>query len=283
MQQTNQLEKKYNRIMDPRKSITNDMKKYIRDIAARGNYVLLVGDTNEHLQRQNNDIQTLIDELNMENISIQQHPGSTLPSTYDRGPNCLDIIAWTHNVIEIVQATGFLPFYIPFCTDHRLGFVDLNVKQLFGSNKKDTTKEIFHGFHTKNVHKCNEYLNELEEQYERHRIFQKVATMKQRIHTYLSSPQQTTNEKEMIIKEVCKIEQIRSELMFGSEAKCRRQKYQTKFPYSGKLVQAAKLLWTTKNLLRQIRLGNIESTEDETIKADQLQKQVNIKLKHAKY
>ena len=56
--------------MDPRKSITNDIKKYIRDIAARGNYVLLVGDTNEHLQQQNNDIKTLIDELNIDKIKL---------------------------------------------------------------------------------------------------------------------------------------------------------------------------------------------------------------------
>ena len=281
MQQTNQLEKKYNKVMDPRKSITRDMKKYIRDIIARGNYVLLVGDTNEHLQQQNNEIQTLIDELDMENISIQQHPDIKLPSTYDRGPNCLDIIAGTQNVVEIVQATGFLPFYIPFCTDHRLGFVDLNVRKLFGSTKQDTTKEIFHGFHTKNVYKCNEYLNELEEQFERHKIFQKVITMKQRIDTYLSSPQHTTKEKEKLINEVCKLEKTRSELMFGSEAKCRKRKYQTKFPYSSKLVTAAKLLWTTKSLLRQIRLGNLASTEDEITNANQLQKRALLNLRFA--
>ena len=281
MQQTNQLEKHYNRTMDPRKTITKDMKNYIRDLIARGHHVLLVGDTNEHLQNAKNEIQTMLDELEMKNISIQQHPNTTLPSTYDRGPNCLDLLAGSNNIIEKVQATGFMPFYIPFCTDHRLGFVDLDTNKLFGRIKKDTTKEIFHGFHTKNVYKCNEYLTELEEQFERHKIFQKVAEIKQRVVIHLNSTKTPTNEKQQLITEICKLENIRSELMFGSEAKCRKQKYKHKFPYSGKLVQAAKLLWITKTLLRQIRLGKIHSTEAETMEANKLQKRALKNLRSA--
>ena len=157
--------------MDPRKSITKDMEKYIRDLSSRGHTVILTGDTNEHLQVPNNTIQKMLDDLNMDNIMVTHHPNETLPTTYDRGDNCLDIVAGTKDVTsDIIQAAGYLPFYDPFCTDHRVGYIDLNKTKIFGTLTTDTTKAFFHGFNTKHVKKCEIYLQELEEQFERHQI-----------------------------------------------------------------------------------------------------------------
>ena len=109
MQQQNDLEKAHNRpLIDPRKAILKDMEKYTRDLIQRGHEVIIVGDTNEHLQKEGNKIDTMLDNLTMINIMQQQHPTTDLPSTYDRGPNCLDMAASTQHVSQHVQAAGFL-------------------------------------------------------------------------------------------------------------------------------------------------------------------------------
>ena len=278
MQQSNDLAKLYHRELDPRKTITKDVEQYMRDLIKLGHEVLLVGDTNEHLQIQQNTFATMIDNLHMKNIMISRHPTTTLPSTYDRGDNCIDAAAGTNGILQTVQATGFLPFYEPFSTDHRVGYVDLNCIQLFGKVPKDTTKDIFHGFHTKNVKKCDEYIKELEEQCETHRIFQKVHELRNRTIDYRQDEKEAINpnhlplRKAKLINDIKHLEKIRSDLMIGAEAKCRRRKYKQKFAYSGKLVEAAQLLWTTKTLLRRINLGNLPCTEADKLEANKLQK-----------
>ena len=81
LQQQNDLETAYNRVMDPRKSITKDIEKYIRDLATRGHTIILTGDTNEHLQTPNNAIQKMLDNLDMDNIMVKYHPATPLPTT----------------------------------------------------------------------------------------------------------------------------------------------------------------------------------------------------------
>lgn len=147
MQQQNDLEKAHNRpLIDPRKAILKDMEKYTRDLIQRGHEVIIVGDTNEHLQKEGNKIDTMLDNLTMINIMQQQHPTTDLPSTYDRGPNCLDMAASTQHVSQHVQAAGFLAFFDPFCTDHRLGYIDLHASKIFGKLPQDSTKTIFHNY-----------------------------------------------------------------------------------------------------------------------------------------
>jgi hypothetical protein len=282
LQQLNDLESAYNKVIDPRKSITKDMEKYIRDLATQGHTVILTGDTNEHLQIPNNDIKKMLDDLDMDNIMVQYHPEATLPTTYDRGENCLDIFAGTKDVTAIVQAAGYLPFYEPFCTDHRVGYIDLDKRKIFGTLKNDTTKAFFHGFNTKHVKKCDKYLQTLEDQFETHQIFNKVTELKSQVNTYLADTTTTTTETTAkLINNICKLEKIRSELMLAAEAKCRTRKYTTQFQFSGKLVTAAKHVWTIKKLLRRISLGNIKCTEIERANTNHMHKQALLNLRLA--
>ena len=281
LQQLNDLERAYKRVMDPRKSITKDLENYIRDLATRGHTIILTGDTNEHLQAPNNVIQKMLDDLNMDNIMIEYHPEIQLPTTYDRGENCLDIIAGTKDVTAMTQSTGYLPFYEPFCTDHRVGYIDLDKTKIFGILKNDTTKAFFHGFNTKNVRKCDQYLHALEDQFETHQIFNKVQDLKSQVNNYLTDETATSETKEHLILQIQQLEKIRSELMLGAEAKCRTKKYAKQFKFSGKLVTAAKQLWTIKKIIRQIRLGTLQCTEAEMAQTNYVHKQVLLNLRMA--
>eukprot|EP00957_Ditylum_brightwellii_P170565 12983569-Ditylum_brightwellii.AAC.1 len=46
------------------------------------------------------------------------HPDTTPPHTYQRSSNQLDCIFVTPTLMPALKATGFLPFNIPFLTDH---------------------------------------------------------------------------------------------------------------------------------------------------------------------
>jgi hypothetical protein len=281
LQQQNDLETAYNRVMDPRKSITKDIEKYIRDLATRGHTIILTGDTNEHLQTPNNAIQKMLDNLDMDNIMVKYHPATPLPTTYDRGDNCLDIFAGTKDATAIIQSSGYLPFYEPFCTDHRVGYIDLDKTKIFGIQKTDTTKAFFHGFNTKNVQKCEQYLHALEDQFETHQIFNKVQELQSQVNAFFTDETATNANKEQLIFQIKKLEKIRSELMLGAEAKCRTRKYATQFKYSGKLVTAAKHLWNIKKIIRRIRLGTLQCTEAELAHTNYVHKQVLLNLRLA--
>ena len=90
---------------------------------------------------------------------IKVHKQTELPSTHDRGTKCIDLIGISEEIDrkDIVSA-GYLPFYYYFATDHRGGYIDLNIESIFGSIKPDTTRNKYKRFTTRNLSKCNKYL-----------------------------------------------------------------------------------------------------------------------------
>lgn len=151
MQQQLDIEKKNKRISDPREQICTDIEAYIQSLHEMGHTVILAGDTNENMGKRNNRIEKMLENAGMNNIMEERKGEKALPITYDRGQHCLDIIAISsHTKRGTIQAAGYLPFYQPFASDHRVAYTDLNAKEIFGKTKPDTTRPIYHTFHTSN-------------------------------------------------------------------------------------------------------------------------------------
>ena len=149
----------------------------------------------------------MLENMGMVNIMEERKGPNELPTTYDRGQHCLDIIARSaHGKKEIVHAAGFLPFYQPFASDHRVSFVDLDAITLFNKSKPDTTKPVYHTFHTSNKKKCDKYIEILETKLEENRIFQKADKMRDRILEYQKNHIEIDdeNEERQLIIQKCK-------------------------------------------------------------------------------
>ena len=67
------------------------------------------------------------------------HLGKTLPSTYDRGHKCLDIIAMSNTIDNrAIIKCGIMPFYHGMPSDHRSFYVDFDIDHLFTNAYTDT-------------------------------------------------------------------------------------------------------------------------------------------------
>ena len=144
-----------------------------------------------------------------------------------------------------------------------LFFIDLEDKYLFQDVTIDTTKHTYRRFTTKNVKKCDKYLNELNNLMGEARLFQKVREVKKDIQTFLMELQQsgryigyeTSEQRQKKVNLQQRIQSLdtkRYQLMKAAEKKCGKKKANGMFWYSTKLRIAAQELSKKKRLLRYL-------------------------------
>jgi hypothetical protein len=142
-QQQLDFEEEGKRMINLWKQFCADMVTTVRNLHLKGHIVILMGDFNEDLNIQGNQINTMLQDCGLTNLITYVHcTDNCLPPTYDRGKKCLDIIAITDSKYipkSCITQAGFLPFYHEFCSDHRTVFCDIDTKALFGTICHDKT------------------------------------------------------------------------------------------------------------------------------------------------
>ena len=127
-----------------------------------------------------------LEKTDLKNIMTVKHTGLHLPSTYTRGPNCLDLMAMSKTISDkAVIACGMLPFYHGMPSDHRALYVDLDIDYLFTNAYVNTGQSAYKRFTTNQTKKCDKYLYLLENYLEENRIITKVKELERKMHKYI--------------------------------------------------------------------------------------------------
>ena len=145
--------------------------------------IVAFGNFNEDIQRSKRIEKFLLDS-NLVNAATEKHQGD-LPRTHDRGISCLDMIAVSRTMDQnAIKRCGYLPFYEGVATDHRAVFIDIDSDYLFTNATQDTNKNIMRGFMTDQPKKADKYLQQLEEELEKARIFWKLEELEKEMKAY---------------------------------------------------------------------------------------------------
>ena len=185
-QMTADLLKSTGKLLDPRKTLLEDLHTYIDRENNEGNTIFLMGDMNDNLGLEDGQVNKFLQSLGM-NMTYKTRHGDNeqLPPTHDRGKTCLDLLGCSDHVDNsaIVRA-GFAPFYFNFFTDHRGVYIDLDIDSIFHCPRPDTTRSIYKRFTTLHVPKCSKYLHKLEELMEVSRIGHQVDELETKYKEY---------------------------------------------------------------------------------------------------
>ena len=115
---------------DPRQQTIVDLQEFISQRIDQKEEIILSIDVNETINTQKDapySITSLITFLDLINIT------DTLPETLEshKGGRLIDFCLISPNLLSSVEAFGYLPYDQITTTDHRLIFLDLNIKNLF--------------------------------------------------------------------------------------------------------------------------------------------------------
>ena len=203
----------------------------------------------------------------LRNIIADMHSGEQ-PETYDRGSECIDLLAISaHEQESIIKKCGYFPSYLGNPSDHRAYYVDIDTKTLFAKTQIDTTKHIYKRFNTNNVIKCKKYITNLEKGIYQAKIGKKIDALEKDMIKYLNEG--TGCIKGLIMK--CKtLFNKTSELMIGSEKKLGKKHYVNGFPFSPKLKEAATNVINVRKEIRCQSILPVRNEEMLTITKEQL-------------
>jgi len=133
MQQYRILNKKNTgkKAVDPRKKFWKDCTAVLQKYIKLNHEVLLMMDSNDP---DRSAVNNMIAKVKMDDVHISKHGTSNEPETCNKGTKRIDFFFGTAKVIEATRKCGW-GAYDEFCdSDHRHGFVDLDLKWLLGGN-----------------------------------------------------------------------------------------------------------------------------------------------------
>eukprot|EP00957_Ditylum_brightwellii_P108712 8292384-Ditylum_brightwellii.AAC.1 len=87
---------------------------------------LIIGIDANDTDRATTDFRRLSKQCDLVDVFTHLHPDETPPHTYQRGGNRIDYILITPALIPALRSTGFLPFNIPFMSDHGSAYADFD-------------------------------------------------------------------------------------------------------------------------------------------------------------
>ena len=129
-QQYNLILKHEDSFQDPRKKTIEDLQMFLTQRINQKEEIVLSIDANEICHQDHSlrphTIANLFHTLGLENLTQTLPPGDT----HKRG-RCIDFCAITPNLKSAVKAFGYLPYDRITTTDHRMYFLDLQIKEIF--------------------------------------------------------------------------------------------------------------------------------------------------------
>eukprot|EP00957_Ditylum_brightwellii_P149546 11388126-Ditylum_brightwellii.AAC.2 len=167
------------------------------------------------------------------------HPDIAPPHTYQHSDNRLDYIFITPALIPALKGVGFLPFNLPFLTDHGALFADFDKKILFLGDM-DNPLDIGQRNLVANNPACHDkYVKLLAKLFRQHKICEKVAELNDKVQA------STISVVEAIEVYKCLDGQI-TQFMLSAKKRC--CKGETGYVWSLKLVTAVRIVcyWKTR-------------------------------------
>jgi hypothetical protein len=143
------------------------------------------------------------------------HPDVTPPTTYQRSNNRLDYIFITSALTPALKATGFLPFNIPFLTDHGALFANFDKTILFMGNHDNPLDQTQRKLIANNPACRDKYVEILSTLFDDHKIVEKVNKLHGQVSTDLIPLAEAITQYEKLDAQI-------TEFMLNAEKRCRR-------------------------------------------------------------
>ena len=156
-QQTQVLEIQ-DRHIKPRKAFIHDLDKFIGNIRAEGNGVLLLGDFNEELYYNNCGMKKIQSNNQLVDILWKECAVDQF-STSLNGSKRIDYILCDHWVSNCVVAACCKPFKLQNKGDHCTMLVDFDSRRLFGNPTYKIVNPMQRNFQSKDKSSVQLYLN----------------------------------------------------------------------------------------------------------------------------
>ena len=179
---------------DPREVILVDLENEIRKKQNEGHEIIIFGDINDEV-RDSTRVKEFLESCDLINVMTEKHPNHILPTTYDRGSKCLDLMGMSKSIDpRAIHKCGILPFYHGMPSDHRAFYLDVKAEFLFTNAYVDKGISNFKRFSTTQTKKCNIYLQTLEMYLEQNRIPSKVNELEKEMKMYLQTGEGNIND-----------------------------------------------------------------------------------------
>ena len=157
IQQRSLLLESQDPISDPRAAFVRDFQQFLQERISAGDDLLLMGDFNEAVGRDQSPLTSLFSELGLVDLMALRHQGP-MPPTYARGRKCLDYGFSTPRVALALKACGYEAFNARFPTDHRSYYFDFYTKLLFGTATPSLASPSQRILNWKNVKQVTAYI-----------------------------------------------------------------------------------------------------------------------------
>ena len=259
---------------NPRKQLLSDLGNFITPLHEDNHTVFLMGDLNSDVQ-QDDDITEFLQNNKLYNVLTARHSNTKLPNSYDRGSNCIEIMAISTSVpIDQIQRCGMLPFYYNFASDHRGFFCDLSTNWLFSRVTPDTTKSSLRRFNTSRIPRCNKYLDQLEILMDRSKMVEAVHNLEQSMQQHLQHQDQ---DIDFLISRCKKLFNKMTEYMKRSDRKCGKLHTTTGYPHSEKMQQAGHSAYKAKI---KHRILSLQKSPENDVQLAQAKNELKEAYKH---
>eukprot|EP00957_Ditylum_brightwellii_P173743 13228114-Ditylum_brightwellii.AAC.1 len=110
-----------------------DFESFLEDRLNKGAELIVGIDINEE-NAEGADIRHLCTNLDLVDVHHHLHGEIDAPSTYQRGKNQLDFLFISSGILPALLTAGFLPFNIPFVSDHCTIFANFDTDMLFNGS-----------------------------------------------------------------------------------------------------------------------------------------------------
>eukprot|EP00957_Ditylum_brightwellii_P212341 15367193-Ditylum_brightwellii.AAC.5 len=200
---------------------------------------LIIGMDSNDDNKTTSDVQKFHCQNNLVDVFTHLHPRATPPHKYQCGNNQINYIFITPAMVPALRSTGYLPFNIPFISNHSAAYANFDEEVLFlgcTNNPVDSAKRNLISSNPK----CRDnYCDDIKEQFSKHKVVVKVNALYSKIKS------NQYNLIDMIDKFETLDRQI-TEMMLQAKRKCRTCK--TGKPWSIKLVRATRQVkyWKTR-------------------------------------
>ena len=144
---------------EPRKQMLKDLLKYILELRAMTDEIILLWDANGDLNT-NKEINQILSESPLHNLMSISHDTF---STYLRGKKIIDHIWGTELILQNIRRNGFSAFHEnAWYTDHRALYIDIDTNSLFDTGLLNTIPQSVRIIKSSNKQQLMKFLNHIE-------------------------------------------------------------------------------------------------------------------------
>ena len=218
--------------------------------------ILLAGDFNSSLGDDPAGLDRLLNKYQLCD-TIQYLHGSYSCASYSRGSKCIDYIFCSQSFLPAIKRGAILPFNSIISSDHRPIFLDIDINQSFRSPLSSLVAPSQRSLSSTNLKKCSQYIANLYDGFERHRILQRIQ--------HLDSLSTCTNPS--TVQHIEALDRDITRLMLSCEKRLRKP---SPTPFSSKLAQACILV-----SLLKLRYSELKYNKDHSIQIQRHQQRLH--------